>query len=81
MISPEKIRRRGQAIAALVARWIRLATQSAHLLVGVPDYQSYVKHRQTFHRGECVLSYTDFFRDREVARYAVEKGGGFSGIC
>jgi uncharacterized short protein YbdD (DUF466 family) len=59
-----------------------LATESAHLLVGVPDYQAYVKHRQTFHRGEFVMSYKDFFRDREEARYAVEKGGGgFNGIC
>ena len=71
---------RARAIAAAVGRIMRLATHSARVLVGIPDYQGYVKHRQTFCRGEPIMSYRDFFRDREEARYAIEKGRGFSGI-
>ena len=60
--------------------WMRLALQTPHLMVGIPNYQTYVKHRQTFHRGEPVMSYADFFRERQAACYAVEKGS-VSGIC
>ena len=63
-----------------IPRLMQLAVQTARLMVGIPDYQAYVKHRQTFHRGEAVMSYSDFYRDRQKAYYAVEKSG-FRGIC
>jgi uncharacterized short protein YbdD (DUF466 family) len=63
-----------------VPRLTQLAVQTARLMVGIPDYHAYVEHRQTFHRGEAVMSYSDFYRDRQKAHYAVEKGG-FRGIC
>ena len=63
-----------------VPRLTQLAVQTARLMVGIPDYQAYVQYRQTFHRGEAVMTYSDFYRDRQKAYYAVEKGG-FRGIC
>ena len=48
--------------------------QTARLMVGVPDYQTYVMHRQTNHPGQPVMSYEDFFRERQQARYDVSKG-------
>jgi len=54
--------------------------QTARLMVGVPDYQTYVMHRQTNHPGQPVMSYEDFFRERQQARYAVSKGR-FRGCC
>jgi len=54
--------------------------RTARLMVGVPDYDSYVAHRERTHPGEPVMSYEDFFRNRQQARYAFEKGR-FRGCC
>jgi uncharacterized short protein YbdD (DUF466 family) len=52
----------------------RFATQTARLMVGIPDYETYVQHRQTVHPGQAVMTYEEFFRERRDARYAVSKG-------
>ena len=66
--------------AALGRAAFRLSAQTARLMVGVPDYQTYVSHRQTNHPGKPIMSYTEFFRERQQARYAVSKGR-FRGCC
>ena len=48
--------------------------ETARLMVGVPDYDTYVAHRKTTHPGEPVMSYEEFFRERQSARYDVGKG-------
>jgi len=48
--------------------------QTARLMVGVPDYATYVDHRRTVHPGQPVMTYEEFFRDRQQARYGVSKG-------
>jgi uncharacterized short protein YbdD (DUF466 family) len=48
--------------------------QSARLMVGVPDYQTYVDHRRAVHPGLPVMNYEEFFHDRQQARYGVAKG-------
>lgn len=58
----------------------RRAVQMARLMVGVPDYQAYVEHRRAHHPDEPVMSYTEFFRERQDARYNVGKGR-FRGCC
>jgi uncharacterized short protein YbdD (DUF466 family) len=45
-----------------------MVVQTARLMVGVPDYQTYVVHRQTQHPGLPVMSYEEFFRERQAAR-------------
>ena len=45
------------------------AVQTARLMVGIPDYETYVAHRRAHHPGEPVMSYADFFRNRQQARY------------
>jgi len=55
-------------------------TQTARLMVGVPDYQTYVLHRQTRHPDKPVMTYEEFFRERQTARYAIGKGR-FRGCC
>lgn len=57
-----------------------MVTQTARLMVGVPDYRTYVVHRQTQHPDQPVMSYEEFFRERQDARYAVGKGR-FRGCC
>jgi uncharacterized short protein YbdD (DUF466 family) len=57
-----------------------MVAQTARLMVGVPDYQTYVRHRETNHPGLPVMTYEEFFRERQQARYAVGKGR-FRGCC
>ena len=45
------------------------AVQTARLMVGIPDYETYVTHRRAHHPGEPVMSYAEFFRNRQDARY------------
>jgi uncharacterized short protein YbdD (DUF466 family) len=49
------------------------ARQTARLMIGVPDYDNYVRHRKTFHPDEPVMTYEEFFRERQSARYTVSK--------
>ena len=53
--------------------WYALARQTARLMIGVPDYETYVQHRKTFHPGEPVMTYEEFFFERQAARYTVSK--------
>jgi uncharacterized short protein YbdD (DUF466 family) len=52
--------------------------QTARLMVGLPDYRAYVAHRSEHHPGAPVMSYEEFFRERQDARYA---GKGRVGRC
>ena len=56
------------------------AVQAGRLMVGVPDYDTYVAHRKLHHPGESIMTYVEFFRERQNARYAVGKGR-FKGCC
>ena len=56
------------------------AAKTARLMVGVPDYDNYVAHRRLNHPEEPIMTYVEFFRERQDARYAVGKGR-FKGCC
>ena len=66
-------------MAKLQRLWGR-AVQTARLMVGIPDYDTYVAHRRAHHPREPVMSYGEFFRERQKARYAIEEGR-FKGCC
>ncbi len=55
-----------------------LLRQASRMMVGVPDYDSYVIHQMTRHPDTPVMSYDEFLRDRQDARYG---GGGRIGRC
>ncbi len=57
-----------------------LLVRTARLMVGVPDYEAYVAHRKSRHPDEPIMSYPEFFRERQKARYDVGKGK-FRGCC
>jgi uncharacterized short protein YbdD (DUF466 family) len=57
----------------------RRAVQTARLMVGVPDYETYLAHRLAHHPLEPVMSYNEFFRERQQARY--NRGGKPTGCC
>lgn len=46
--------------------------QSMRLMVGVPDYEMYVNHMKTAHPEQAVMSYPEFFRERQEARYGAK---------
>jgi uncharacterized short protein YbdD (DUF466 family) len=64
----------------MLHRLLKGAVQTARLMVGIPDYDTYVEHRRTLHPAEPVMTYAEFFRERQEARYAVGKGH-FKGCC
>lgn len=43
--------------------------QTARLMVGLPDYDYYLNHMQITHPEQTVMSYKEFFRERQEARY------------
>jgi uncharacterized short protein YbdD (DUF466 family) len=54
--------------------------ETARLMVGVPDYDGYVAHTQATHPDRQVMTYQEFFRERQDTRYAIGKGR-FRGCC
>ena len=54
--------------------------RAARLMVGVPDYDTYVQHRRTNHPDQPIMTYEEFFIERQEARYGVCKGR-FRGCC
>ena len=60
-----------------VRQW---SVRAARLMVGVPDYDTYVAHRRTNHPDQPIMTYEEFFIERQEARYGVSKGR-FRGCC
>ncbi|WP_292981913.1 YbdD/YjiX family protein [Nitrosomonas sp.] len=48
--------------------WKQL-TQSLRLMVGVPEYSTYVEHMRSAHPDQAIMSQEAFFRERLEARY------------
>jgi uncharacterized short protein YbdD (DUF466 family) len=69
----ERMVKRARLVCEMVAR-------TAHLMIGIPDYQTYVDHMRTNHPGQPIMSYEEFFRERQEARYSVGRGR-FRGCC
>ncbi len=43
--------------------------QTARLMIGLPDYDNYLNHMQQTHPDQPVMTYEEFFRERQDARY------------
>jgi uncharacterized short protein YbdD (DUF466 family) len=56
----------------------RSLARAARLMVGIPDYDTYVAHRRSVHPGEPVMNLAEFHRDRMERRYA---GRGMHRCC
>lgn len=64
-------------IAARISALLGLVRETARLMVGVPPYQGYCRHMAEHHPEAPVMSETDFFRNRQQARY----GSGAGRCC
>jgi uncharacterized short protein YbdD (DUF466 family) len=56
---------------------MKRAAEAARLMVGLPDYDRYLAHREDAHPGEPALSRADFHRERTERRF----GTGTSRCC
>lgn len=56
----------------------RYLGQTMRLMVGLPEYGTYVTHMENNHPGEPMMSYEEFFKERQEARYG---GNGRVGRC
>ena len=54
---------------------IRTLRDTARLMVGQPCYDSYLRHMAEKHPERSPMTRTEFFRDREEARYGGKHGG------
>jgi uncharacterized short protein YbdD (DUF466 family) len=61
---------------ARAATLLRCLCDGARLMVGVPSYDVYVEHMRRNHPDKPVMTYAEFFRDRQAARYGGGSGGG-----
>lgn len=52
--------------------------QAALMLIGIPDYDNYVQHMRHNHPEQPIMSYEEFFRQRQAARYAGSDKGVFA---
>jgi len=51
--------------------------QSLRLMVGLPEYDTYLAHMERTHPDEPAMTYEEFFRERQEARY----GGNRASCC
>lgn len=64
----------------LASNFASTVKQTARLMVGIPDYEAYVAHRKACHPDEPVMTYEQFFRERQASRYGTS-GGKISRCC
>ncbi len=62
--------------AARAAAFLRCVCDGARLMVGVPSYDAYAEHMRRTHPDRPAMTYAEFFRERQNARY----GGGGGGL-
>lgn len=48
--------------------------QAAKLMIGIPDYDTYVQHMKLTHPEQQPMTYEEFFKERQEAKYS-GKGG------
>lgn len=48
--------------------------QTLRLMVGLPGYRAYLDHMQQAHPDQVAMTYEEFFRERQEARYGNKKG-------
>ena len=48
--------------------WLR-ARQTARSVIGIPDYDTYLRHFREHHPERAPMTYREFFTERQNARY------------
>ncbi|MFV0480651.1 MAG: YbdD/YjiX family protein [Campylobacteraceae bacterium] len=58
-----------------IAKMGKYLGQAARLMVGVPDYDTYVQHMKLTHPEQTPMTYEEFYENRVEARYGGKDGG------
>ena len=58
-----------------MSRFLHRLRQMARMMVGVPDYDAYLRHMRAHHPDRAPMDRTAFFRERQEARYGGKNGG------
>lgn len=66
------------AIRHALRDYWRRAVRTARLAIGVPDYETYVRHLRSHHPERPIPNYAAFFAQCQQRRY---RGGGTRGCC
>ena len=61
--------------AGRIATILSRLRQTAHLMVGLQDYDAYVAHRRARHPGEPVMSRGEFVAAAQEKRFSPAAGG------
>ena len=56
---------------------VKALRQAGSMMVGMPDYDTYVASRRAKHPDEPIMTYEEFFWERQKARY----GEGTGRMC
>jgi uncharacterized short protein YbdD (DUF466 family) len=56
---------------------VQCLCDGGRLMVGVPNYDTYLRHVQAQHPDRLPMNEVEFFRDRQRARYGEGARGGF----
>ena len=68
------MRNSGASLAETGRYLTRSLAQSLRLMVGLPDYDTYLSHMAVTHPDRAPMSYEEFFKERLEARYGAGKG-------
>ncbi|WP_340264754.1 YbdD/YjiX family protein [Sphingobium mellinum] len=58
-----------------MTHWLQTARRLGAMMVGMPDYDTYLRHMREHHPGEPPMDRIAFFRERQEARYGGRNGG------
>lgn len=58
-----------------MSSFLTMLRQTARLMVGMPDYDAYLRHMNAHHPEITPMDRVTFFRDRQQARYGGKNGG------
>ena len=75
LLPPLQLGSRAGALAGQVAQGGRYLGAALRMMVGMPDYGTYVRHMEQTHPGQPYMSYEEFFRNRIDARYGASGAG------
>jgi len=60
-------------VISRLRRFKRLSERTALLMIGIPDYETYLAHMQSHHPEHSVMSRAEFIKRAQEGRYAGKK--------
>jgi uncharacterized short protein YbdD (DUF466 family) len=64
-------------LSSRVSGVLRCLCDGGRLMVGMPNYETYVEHARARHPDIAPMTEKEFFRDRQDARFGEGGRGGF----